>query len=398
MGRARRGRGEGGVFQRKSDGLWVGTVSQGYDANGKRVRITVYGATKSEAMKNLAAARAGGVQKDRVTVAEFGKSWLEKIEGSVELGTWRMYEQHLRVHVEPRIGHVKLTALDAAMAAGFVSKMRKDAVSAAMIRKVVRTLRAVLATAIAAKIIPTDPVAGIPLPKHVKPEVRVLTPAEAAAFLSAVAGHRLEALFLVAIDSGLRQGELFALRWSDYDATTGGLTVTRSMAERKGEFKEKPVKTANGRRRVVLDFSRAAVDAHRVKMAAEGQDTKTGFMFCDEKGGALKKSGFARGVFEPARDKAGIDDAFTFHGLRHSSATLLLLAGIDTKTVSSRLGHGSAGFTANVYQHVLSGMQERAAGALAGVLNSAIGYSQATVTGKLEPTLETKNPPETPAG
>lgn len=301
-----------------------------------------------------------------------------------------MYEQHVRVHVEPRIGPLKLTALDPAAAAGFVVRMKREGVSAAMVKKVVRTLRAALKAAVTARIIPSDPVAGVPLPKHIKPEVRVLAPAEAAAFMSAVAGHRLEAIFPLAIDSGLRQGELFALRWSDSDATTGGLTVTRSLAERKGEFREKPVKRANSRRRVVLDFSRAAVDAHRVKMAAEGQDTKTGFIFCDEKGGALKKSGFARGVFEKARDKAGIDDSFTFHGLRHSSATLLLLAGIDTKTVSSRLGHGSAGFTANVYQHVVSGMQERAAGALAGVLNSAIGHNQATVRGKLEPVSETK--------
>ena len=71
MGRARRGRGEGGVFQRKSDGLWVGTVSQGYDANGKRVRITVYGSTKGEALAALEMAKNGGVKKDRVTVGEY---------------------------------------------------------------------------------------------------------------------------------------------------------------------------------------------------------------------------------------------------------------------------------------------------------------------------------------
>lgn len=81
-GRKRRGRGEGAVFQRKSDGLWVGTVSQGYDSNGKRVRITVYGATKAEALAALYKAKHGGVKKDRVTVGEFCKAWLEKVEGS----------------------------------------------------------------------------------------------------------------------------------------------------------------------------------------------------------------------------------------------------------------------------------------------------------------------------
>ena len=155
---------------------------------------------------------------------------------------------------------------------------------------------------------------------------------------------------------------MFALRWSDIDMATGGVSITRSMADRKGEFKEKPVKTANGRRRVVLDFSRPALEDHRQQMAAEGQDVAAGFVFCTTEGGPLRKEWFSTHAFKPAKKAAKLPD-LTFHGIRHGSATLALLAGVDTKIVSRRLGHHSSGFTANEYQHVLAGMQERAAGA-----------------------------------
>ncbi len=383
--RKRRGRGEGGICQRP-DGIWEASVSQGFDANGKRVRIRVFGKTKAEALEKLDKAKHGGIPRDRVTVGEFIADWLERGKGTVEEGTWIQREQHVRIHIAPRIGHLKLNAFDPAAAAGFVARMRREEVSAAMVKKVVVTARNALSDAVRAGILPRDPFDGVPLPKHTRPIPKPLEPAEAAALLAVAEKDRLGAIIAVAIDSGLRQGELFALRWNDYDPTTGAVTVTKSLAQINGKLKVKAAKTTNSRRMVVLDFARPILDAHREKMREEGRDVQTGIVFCNEAGDYLRKSNFLRRTFARLRKAAGVPK-LKFHEMRHSSATLMLLAGVDTKTVSSRLGHGSAGFTMNTYQHVIAGMQAKAAGALAGVLTAAaIGHKQATV--------EVENAPE----
>lgn len=376
MSRSRRGRGEGAIYRRR-DGLWCGSISSGTNLNGRRVRRTVYGSTKQEVIRKLDAARNGTLPRAAgVTVGQFTRSWLDGIKTSVEPTTWAQYDGHLRNHIDPQVGGVRLTALDAAAVAGLVARLTRGGVSAATTRKVIRTLRAALAAAVAADIVPKNPATRVPLPKHDRPTPRVLTPVEVDKLLAAAAGHRLGAIFQVAIDSGLRQGELFALTWGDYDGTA--LTVTKSLAELKGKLWVKDVKTRNARRRVPLAYARPALDAHRAAMTAQGRDTSSGsLIFPDSEGGYLRKSNFMRRVFHPVVGAAGLS-GLRFHDLRHASASLLLAARVDAKVVSSRLGHGSAYFTQDTYQHVIAGLQQEAADALAGVLTGEIGYKKAT--------------------
>src|SRR6266446_2963552 len=105
--RARRGRSEGSIFQRESDGLWVGTVSLGYNGAGKRQRRTVYGTTKREVQDKLdelrPAARAGALGVAAVTTRDFLKLWLNTIEGKVSDGTFERYEQITDQYLIPAI-------------------------------------------------------------------------------------------------------------------------------------------------------------------------------------------------------------------------------------------------------------------------------------------------------
>ena len=386
MARARRGRHEGGCFQRSSDGLWVASKSCGTDPQtGKRVRLTAYGTTKGDALQRLdelkAAAKGGLLPRaGAVTVGEFARSWLDGREPDLEPTTHAQYAGHITNHILPGLGALKLKDLDPGRVAGFLTRMTQNGVKPPTARKVLVTLRAVLKAAVAADIIPKNPAARVPLPRHTRPPVAVPDPDQVRAFLAAAEGDRLGPLFPVAIDSGLRQGELWALLWTDYNPSTGALTVTKSLAELKGKLWVKPVKTVNSRRLVVLSFAKPHLDAHREKMRAEGRDVTAGLIFCDTEGKFLRKSNFHRRTFRPITKKAGL--AFTFHGQRHGMASLMLLAGVDPTVVSRRLGHGSVSFTANVYQHVLAGVQEQAAAKLAAVLHppppAEIGYSQAT--------------------
>lgn len=347
----------------------------GYDGEGKRIRVRVFGTTKAEALRKLDAAKNGNLPRSGgVTVGEFVAGWLESVKDSVEPTTWAGYEQHHRLHIQPRIGGVKLTALDAGTVAGFVSRMTRDGTSAAMVKKIVVTLRSALGAAVRAGIITRDPADGVPLPKRQRGTVRILNPDEVRSLLAVLKDDRLGAVAPVAIDSGLRQGELFALHWTDFDPATGALTVTKSLAELRGKVWLKDAKTATSRRIVLLDFARPHLEQHRERMAAEGQDTTTGPIFCDTEGKFLRKSNYLRRSFGLACKAAGVA-GLKFHELRHASASLLLLAGVDAKTVSSRLGHSSVGFTQTTYQHMISGMQAKAAGVLAELLSGENGHS-----------------------
>jgi integrase len=157
--------------------------------------------------------------------------------------------------------------------------------------------------------------------------------------------------------------------------------VQRSLKERKGTLELKETKTKHGRRRIRLTSATlAAMNDHRMAMLAEGHDVRNGPVFCDTKGGWLRKSNFARNSFEVAlkrsrltllRSKAG-KPKVRFHDLRHTCATMLLLEDVNVKIVSERLGHASIEITLNTYQHVLPTMQQRAAEKLESVIGRMV--------------------------
>ena len=171
----------------------------------------------------------------------------------------------------------------------------------------------------------------MPLPRHSKKAVRVLPPASVRALLDTAKGGRLEALIHTAIDSGLRQGELFARTWADFDPTSGTLSVTKSLAELDGKLRVKVAKTEKGRRMVVLVFALPALADHRTRMAAKGRDVSpAGLIFPDTKGGFLRKSNYHRKTFVPLVRRAGLP-GLKFYELRQGSASLLLLAGVGPR-------------------------------------------------------------------
>lgn len=373
MARAKRGRGEGGVYQRESDGLWVATLSLGYDGNGKRKRKVVYGQTKGEALdklRDLQNSAASGRLPDagNITLAEYLRVWLDGVKASVEPTTWATYDGHYRNHLKPQLGGVKLGALTAVHVSHLYTELLKGGVSASTTRKVGITLRAALERAVEMRAIPFNPADAVPKPKAESKEIQVFTPDQVGKFLAEAAKDRLEALYVVAVDSGCRQGELFAMRWTDFDEVAGVLTVTKSLAELSGRLWVKEVKTRKGRRRVQLSLSLGVLAQHRERMRAEGRDVNRGLIFCDTEGKPLRKSNVWRRSFVPILNRAGLPSKTRFHDLRHCCASLLLVAGADAKVVSERLGHGSAAFTMNTYQHVLPALQQAAADRLKDLL------------------------------
>jgi integrase len=158
----------------------------------------------------------------------------------------------------------------------------------------------------------------------------------------------------------MRQGELFGLHWPEVDLERGTVRVVRSLYQRVAELKLKDVKTRASRRTVRLAAGTVeALHELRKRMLAEGRDVRTGPVFVRRGGGLLLKAGVYRPFLDLAA-RAGLP-RITFHDLRHTSATLLLTAGVNVKAVASRLGHSTPIITLKHYAAWMPEVDERAA-------------------------------------
>lgn len=392
MSRKRRGRGEGAIY-RRADGFWASSISLGYDDRGKRKRKSVYGHTKQEVQEKLADLRQkvrGGqpLDTDKITVAEFLDRWLENTKRpAVGDTTYDRYEQHVRLTLKPVIGAIQLAKLTKFHIENMYVELEKKGVSRSEQQKSGKALRAALNHAASSDLITKNPAKFVPLPKMAgtKRHIDPLEGTQPDRLLGATAGDRLQALYVLALDSGMRQGELFGLYWYDLDFERGEVFVQRSLKERKGSLELKETKTKYGRRRIRL--TRATLNAlheHRKRMLAEGH--AGGPVFCDSDGGHLRKSNFTRRSFNPALRRAGLVEERSkagkgkprFHDLRHTCATILLLEDVNAKVVSERLGHASIEITLNTYSHVLPTLQERATEKLESIMKRMVAAAAAS--------------------
>jgi integrase len=205
-------------------------------------------------------------------------------------------------------------------------------------------------------------------------EMQVLNAAQARAFLAASRSERLHALFVLALATGMRQGELLALRWRDVDVSHKTLKVRASLRYQLGKgFKFEEPKTKHGRRAIalapellpVLQQHRARQDQERTALGPIWRDED--LVFASEVGGPIEATNLIRGSFARVLRTSGVPHV-RFHDLRHTCATLLLAQRVNPKVVSELLGHSGVAITLDIYAHVLPDMQQDAVTAIQGVL------------------------------
>ena len=335
----------------------------GYTIEGKRKRRLVYGSTKKvvqDKLRKLYDTTGRPRELAKLTVEGYLANWLTIVKPTVEYGTYRPYKHHVEKHITPLIGTLRLVEAKRFHVEDLYASLAKKDVSPAMQRKIGTTLTIALGAAVDKEMIPFNPAQRVRKPKAVKPEIRPLTPDQVAAFLDAAKEDRIFAFYVMALDSGMRPGELFALRWSDIDFAKGRVTVTKSLAVNEhGNLAVKDAKTKKAKRQIRLaKFTVAVMLEHRKKMLAEGHAKSP--VFCNTVGHFVHLSDLRRLSFVPILKKAGLAGV-RLYDLRHTCATLLLLAGENVKVVSERLGHSTTVLTLDVYSHVLDGIQEQAA-------------------------------------
>jgi integrase len=190
---------------------------------------------------------------------------------------------------------------------------------------------------------------------------------EVGRLLKAAKGHRLEALIVLALGAGMRLGEIFALKWENVDLDRAALFVRHTLVDLNGLLTLAEPKTAKSRRRIELPRSVVvALRRHRQRLTEEGFGDNS-WVFCNSTGGPLRRTHFHTNVFKPLLQDAGLKP-IRFHDLRHTSATLLLTAGVHPKVVQERLGHSQISITLDTYSHVIPTMQVEAAEKLDAVL------------------------------
>jgi integrase len=167
-------------------------------------------------------------------------------------------------------------------------------------------------------------------------------------------------MYVLALTTGMRQGELFGLSWTDIDLKAGILQVRHSLENVGGQMRLKEPKTASGRRQIALP--KMAVDALKDRQAAAMKEGLAGcpLVFPSIDGGFLRKCSFHAWSWNPLRTAAGIPE-FHFHDLRHSSASLMLADGVNVKAIQTILGHSSINMTLGTYSHLMPDSQRQAA-------------------------------------
>ena len=367
---ARRAWGEGTIHQRK-DGLFEGKISLGV-VDGKRVRKTVYGASKrevAEALRDLKI-RFHGSDGD-VTVGEYLTDWLEAGRDNWAINTYRLRETIVRKHLAPYIGARRLKDMDVRDVKMLLQRWADTKTSSSIRVEAFKTLNGVLNAAFREEIIYRNPCVFVGRPRHRRAKTRLLTVEQAFTLMSQTEPLWLRTIFTVAIMTAIREGELFALHWENVDLERGTIEVTGTVVDDASYTPvEGPPKTEASLRKIVLPARAAAALArHRSEQRAAGYDGSR--VFPDSRGGLLRKSNFIRRDFKPELERLGLP-AVTFHSLRHLSNSIAIGEGANPLDIASRNGQSDTRMVLDIYGHLLTAADRKVATAMDAVFDQLL--------------------------
>lgn len=368
----------GCTFKRK---LPSGTVTWGYsidagkDENGKRKQIFKSGFERekdaTKALRDKLNEKDAGelVRPDPTTFAAFLKDWFtEHAERNCTPKTVERYRQ-LSAYILPHIGSTKLQDLSALALERVLNRLKDSGgrdrktkaarpLSAKTVRHIAGLLHVALETAIRWKLLKTNAVDGVQLPKLVKHEGKALDAGQLASFVDAARAHGVYEFVMLATATGCRRGELCALTWADVDFTGRVLRISKSLEQTKDGLRVKPTKSEKPRdiplpKSVieVLREHRGRQSENRRMFGADYRDDLN-LVFAAPDGDYLKPDTMTAKVCLLA-SKAGLTGS-SLHTLRHSHGSQLLANGVPLPVVSKRLGHSSVYVTATIYSHALS--------------------------------------------
>jgi integrase len=344
---------------------WLGGFRSRREAQAKRAQVLVDWHS------------GGWVEPTKMTTGEFLLKWLQDYAAGLGAATAVGYTGIVRRSLIPSLGHIPLARLCPQDIQGYYSQMlQRDVrgrlpgrkVRASTVRSHHRLLRTALGHAVRWGLIARNPATLVNPPKVERRHPDIWDPERVRLFLGeAKRRSRYHALYLTAILTGMRQGELLGLRWQDVNLVQKTATIRQTLCRLGGRVVQKTPKTAGSARTVTLPD--AVVDALQAIQAdqqrarailGDAYAASLDLVFCQPNGQPLHAKNLTQRDFRRVVRAAGLPP-IRFHDLRHAHASYLAMAGVPLKVAQERLGHATPTFTAAVYQHVLGGQQEAAA-------------------------------------
>lgn len=365
-----------GQVIKRGDKVWLVRIFLGRNENGTRryLNKTIKG-TKKDAntylSKTMADISTGTyIEPSPVSVAEYLKKWLDvAARPRVSRRTADGYAALIERYIQEPLGRKRLADLRPLDIQKVYAEMQARGLSARVVRHTHSALHNALKQAVKWDMISRNPSDLVELPKVPHKERRVLSPDEAARFLKAADVMKHGLIFEFALLSGMRPEEYLALQWSDVDFERGTVQVNRALVRHKKCWSFEKPKTARSRRTVSIPIpllhKLALHKRKQAKVRLKLGEAWQAFdlIFCSEEGTPLSTPNLTYRYFRPLLEKAQLP-LIRLYDLRHTCATLLLIAEENPKVVSERLGHSTIVLTLDTYSHVLPTMQQGASAKL----------------------------------
>lgn len=345
-------------------------------SSGKRRRRTLYAKTVTELTEKVRQLKnqieTGMVtEPSRQTFGEFLDYWLENEEKNrinskdrkrkIKAATYMSYCGIVRNHIKPAVGRVPLIKITGLHVSRVLSKMEGAELSGSTQSHAYIIMNSALRFARRRKLIVANPCEDVqaPSPDHV--EMHYFSFDESVAFLQASRDDRLHAMYVLAIMRGIRQGELYALEWSDIDFGHAVVSIHKTVTTGlDGKLTEGTPKTRNSTRTIALpERCLDALNDHRQAMMIENK-AGVARVFCDTQGGVLRRQNVQRRSWDKIIEAAEVS-RIRFHDLRHTFVYLSRLAGEDWLEISRVLGHATVAFTMDTYGHLDDAMKKDSA-------------------------------------
>ena len=382
----KRANGEGSI-RKRSNGTWEARVTVGVNPEtGKLISKSVYGRTQKEVREKLNALQATEQQavnpptagpgmateaadepeQKEMTVGEWLDTWLKEYLADVKQGTSIHYESVVRLHLKPALGDIPLSQLRTPMVQKFYNKLRAEKRSPKYIKNIHGVLHRALDMAVRVEYLERNPTSACILPKVVEKQVTPLDAPEQKRLFEALKGNPFEALFLTAVFTGMRVGEIIGLTWDCVDFEHGVIHIEKQLVQTRVKGQDYVFGTLkNGKTRVIAPapFVMEVLKKHKADQEAQKREMGDlwnegkfpGLVFNHPDGSHYSQPTIWK-EFQNILAAAGLEH-HRVHDLRHTFAVNSIMAGDDIKTLQENMGHYSAAFTLDRYGHVTETMR-----------------------------------------
>ena len=298
------------------------------------------------------------------------------MRGTVRESTFSRDKYLVTNHVKPSLGQVKLKNLNALHLQSLYRERLDSGLSASTVQKIHHVLHKGLRQAVRWTLIPRNPADDAKAPAPTPKEMHPLSAHEARKLLKAARGERMEALYVLAVHTGMRRGELLGLKWADVDLENSRVSIRRTLTRADDGKRYTLGDPKNKKSRRTVRLTPQAVEALRRHLTNQMEDIERlgdlyddqGLVFTTDVGTLINPSNLRQRSFTPLLEHAGLP-RITFHDLRHTCASLLFQRNVHPKFVQELLGHASVAITLDTYSHMLPGMGGEAADAIVEALS-----------------------------